>query len=167
MDYETVSASDFGAALRGIGLNLVCRDVRATAAFLQAAFDMGIHRLSADFAIVTYGNGRYLSTQAQAELEARGIKTRVVDLRWLAPLPADALIEATRGCKNVLIVDECRTTGSQSEALMALFAERSDIPAARIAAGDCFIATGPAYAATLPSKDSILAAALDLVGAKA
>ena len=129
--------------------------------------EVGQHGDGTDLAIVTYGNGRYLSTQAQAELEARGIKTRVVDLRWLAPLPADALIEATRGCKNVLIVDECRTTGSQSEALMALFAERSDIPAARIAAGDCFIATGPAYAATLPSKDSILAAALDLVGAKA
>ena len=49
---------------------------------------------------------------------------------------------------------------------MALFAEQGDRPAARIAAEDCFIATGPAYAATLPSKDSILAAALDLVGAK-
>ncbi|MGR3622087.1 dehydrogenase E1 component subunit alpha/beta [Pseudophaeobacter sp.] len=126
--------------------------------------EVGQHGAGGDLAIVTYGNGRYLSTQAQAELEARGIKTRIVDLRWLAPLPAEALIQATKGCKHVLIVDECRTTGSQSEALMALFSEASDIPAARIAAGDCFIATGPAYAATLPSKESILAAALELVG---
>jgi 2-oxoisovalerate dehydrogenase E1 component len=126
--------------------------------------EVGQHGAGEDLAIVTYGNGRYLSAQAQPELEARGIKTRIVDLRWLAPLPAEALMAATKGCKHVLIVDECRTTGSQSEALMALFAEQSDIPMARISAEDCFIATGPAYAATLPSKDSILAAALDLVG---
>lgn len=55
MDYETVEAADFGAALRGVGLNLVVRDVRATAAFLQQVFGMGVYRLSADFAIVLYG----------------------------------------------------------------------------------------------------------------
>ncbi|MDQ2089872.1 VOC family protein [Marimonas arenosa] len=56
MDYETVEAEVFGAALRGIGLNLVCRDVRATAAFLRRVFDMAVHRLSDDFAIVSYGH---------------------------------------------------------------------------------------------------------------
>ncbi|MEZ5715835.1 MAG: VOC family protein [Paracoccaceae bacterium] len=55
MDYETVDAARFGASLRGIGLNLVTRDVRAMAAFLNAVFDMGTHRLSDDFAILTYG----------------------------------------------------------------------------------------------------------------
>lgn len=56
MDYETVSADDFGKSLRGIGLNLLVRDVRATAAFLSDIFEVGIHRLSDDFAIVTYGD---------------------------------------------------------------------------------------------------------------
>ncbi|MFK7880263.1 VOC family protein [Roseobacter sp.] len=55
MDYETVSADDFGKSLRGIGLNLLVRDVRGTSAFLHSVFDMGVHRLSADFAIITYG----------------------------------------------------------------------------------------------------------------
>lgn len=55
MDYETVPAPDFGASLRGIGLNLLCRDVRTTASFLQAVFNMQPHRLSQDFAIMTYG----------------------------------------------------------------------------------------------------------------
>ena len=55
MDYETISADDFGKSLSGIGLNLLVRDVRATCAFLTAVFDAGIHRLSDDFAIVTYG----------------------------------------------------------------------------------------------------------------
>ena len=126
--------------------------------------EVGVHGDGTDLAIVTYGNGRYLSTQAKADLEAKGIKTRIIDLRWLAPLPAAALLEATKGCKHVLIVDECRTTGSQSEGLMALFSEAGVTSLTRHAAGDCFIATGPAYAATLPSKESIVAAALDLTG---
>ena len=64
----------------------------------------------------------------------------------------------------VLIVDECRVTGSQSEALMAFFAERaSDKRIARIAADDSFIPLGKGATLTLPSRDSIVAAARALV----
>lgn len=126
--------------------------------------EVGIHGDGHDLAIVTYGNGRYLSTQARVELEAKGYNVRIIDMRWLAPMPAEALLAATKGCKRVLIVDECRRTGSQSEALMTLFSEHTAIETARHVAGDCFIATGPAYAASLPSKESITNAALDLLG---
>ncbi|WP_299921790.1 thiamine pyrophosphate-dependent enzyme [uncultured Pelagimonas sp.] len=114
-------------------------------------------------AILTYGNGRYLSTQAAADLQDQGIETRVIDMRWLAPLPVEGILEALQGVERVLIVDECRSTGSQSEALMAMLAERTKLPHARIAAEDSFIATGPAYAATLPSRTSISAAAQKLL----
>lgn len=56
MDYESVSAEDFGKSLRGIGLNILVRDVEAAAAFLRDVFEVGIHRLSKDFAIITYGD---------------------------------------------------------------------------------------------------------------
>ncbi len=128
--------------------------------------EVGVHGNGSDLAIVTYGNGHYLSKQALPELEAAGLKTRIIDMRWLAPLPAEELLRATKGCAHVLIVDECRRTGSQSEGLMTLFTEESDIPAARVVAEDCFIATGPAYAAPLPSKDGIVAAAISLTGAR-
>ncbi|GAA6166025.1 thiamine pyrophosphate-dependent enzyme [Pelagimonas sp. KU-00592-HH] len=117
-------------------------------------------------AILTYGNGRYLSTQAAADLAKEGIATRVIDMRWLAPLPVEGILGALKGAEKVLIVDECRTTGSQSEALMALLQEQCDLPHARIAAEDSFIATGPAYAATMPSRASIAEAARNLWGAK-
>ena len=55
MDFETVTAEDFGKSLRGVGSNVLVRDVRATAAFLQDVFEAGVHRLSDDFAIITYG----------------------------------------------------------------------------------------------------------------
>jgi 2-oxoisovalerate dehydrogenase E1 component len=45
---------------------------------------------------------------------------------------------------------------------MTLFASRSTLPTERLAAEMSFIATGPAYAATMPSATSIAAAALAL-----
>ncbi len=59
MDFETVSAEDFGRSLSGIGLNLLVRDVHDEAAFLQAVFGMTAHRLSADFAIMSCGRALF------------------------------------------------------------------------------------------------------------
>ncbi|MXP48419.1 MFS transporter [Altererythrobacter luteolus] len=125
---------------------------------------VSVHGDGTDLAIVTFGNGTYLSRQAQAKLAGDGINARVIDLNWLSPLPEESLLEAAAGCANVLIVDETRRTGGLAEALMALFTERSDVPHARLVAEDSFIPTGPAYAVTMPSADSIIAAARSLVG---
>jgi 2-oxoisovalerate dehydrogenase E1 component len=77
----------------------------------------------------------------------------------------DAVIGAVAQCDHVLVVDECRITGSQSEALMALLAERlPEKAAARIAAQDSFIPLGRAATHTLPSRDGIVAKALEMVG---
>jgi 2-oxoisovalerate dehydrogenase E1 component len=125
----------------------------------------GVYGDGIDLAIVTYGNGCFLSRQAQAILEERGVHARVVDVRWLAPLNADGLLAAVGDCKKILIVDECRISGSVSEALMALFVERApDKQLRRIAAEDSFIPLGKAAMLTLPSRDSIVEAALGLAG---
>jgi len=113
-------------------------------------------------AIVTYGNGNYLSHLARKTLSAKGIDTRIIDLRWLAPLPGESILAALDGAQKVLVVDECRKSGNLSEAVMTLLGEHSTLSAARLAAEDSFIATGPAYAATMPSADSIVEAALTL-----
>ncbi|WP_299608544.1 alpha-ketoacid dehydrogenase subunit alpha/beta [uncultured Tateyamaria sp.] len=125
--------------------------------------EIGVSGDGTDLAILTYGNGRYLSEQAAKRLDADGIKTRVIDLRWLAPLATDAILDQVRTCTSTLIVDECRRTGSQSEALMTLLTEANIPNIARLTAEDCFIATGPAYAATLPSTDGIVDAAKTLI----
>ncbi|MDP1669115.1 dehydrogenase E1 component subunit alpha/beta [Phaeovulum sp.] len=127
--------------------------------------EVGVHGGGRDLAIVSYGNGYYLSRQAEAGLRASGVDLRIIDTRWLSPLPREALLEATRDCAQVLVVDECRRSGNVSEELMALFAEAGR-RAARITAEDSFIATGPAYAATLPSAAGIARAARDLLGVK-
>lgn len=56
MEYETVGAGDFGRSLKGIGLNLLVRDVKAEAAFLSDVFGMSAHQVTEDFAIMTYGD---------------------------------------------------------------------------------------------------------------
>jgi 2-oxoisovalerate dehydrogenase E1 component len=124
---------------------------------------IGVHGDGRDVALVSYGNGRLLSEQSAADLAAAGIAARVIDLRWLAPLPFEALAAALDGAAHVLVVDECRRSGGPSEALMCWLAEQGIGPAARVTAEDSFIATGPAYAATLPSRAGIVAAARALV----
>ncbi len=124
---------------------------------------VGISGTGTDLAIVTFGNGTYLSHQALPGIKGAGIKTRIIDTRWLSPLPKEALTKAVAGCRSILIVDETRHTGGVAEGLMAHFHETA--PGARLArltAQDSFIATGPAYAATMPSSADILAAATGL-----
>ena len=113
-----------------------------------------------ELAIITYGNGYFLSRQAMSELEAGGIDLRIIDLRWLHPLEPEAIAAAVADCRNILIVDECRRSGSLSEKLMTILTEagRGDVTT-RITAEDCFIPLGPAAELVLPSKASIIEAA--------
>ncbi|MEE9432712.1 MAG: thiamine pyrophosphate-dependent enzyme [Sphingorhabdus sp.] len=124
-----------------------------------------VHGDGTDLCILTYGNGYFLSRQAEAELRKHGIDLRVVDLRWLHPLYEDAIIAAAKPCGKILIVDECRYSGGIAEKLMAILAEagRGD-DSSRLTALDCFIALGPAAGLTLPSKASIIEAALTAMG---
>ncbi|SDY68121.1 thiamine pyrophosphate-dependent enzyme [Citreimonas salinaria] len=124
---------------------------------------VGVAGEGTDLAIVTYGNGHYLSRQAQARLQEAGIGVRVIDLRWLSPLPLQEMDRAIAGCDHVLVVDETRRSGGVAEALMTHMAETRHPSFARLTAEDSFVATGPAYAATMPSAQGIEKAALALV----
>jgi len=120
-------------------------------------------------AIVSYANGYYLSTQAAQTLrEADGIDATLIDLRWLQPLPEASLLQALRHCDCVLIVDECRRSGSVSEALMTLLQESLPrVSVARITALDSFIPLGDAAYTVLPDRDGIVRAARQLLSGDA
>ncbi len=129
--------------------------------------DIAQHNDGKELCILSYGNGYFLSRQAEKELaETHGIAARVIDIRWLSPLPEAEILRAVSPCAHVLIVDECRISGSASEALYTMLHERLPSPPkiARIAAEDSFIPLGKAATITLPSKASIMAAALVLMG---
>jgi 2-oxoisovalerate dehydrogenase E1 component len=122
--------------------------------------ELGQHGNGTQLAIITYGNGYYLSRQAEAELHEAGIDLRIIDLRWLHPLNDKAIVAAVSNCTKILVVDESRRSGSLSEKLMTILTEagRGDA-VSRITAEDCFIPLGPAAELVLPSKASIIEAA--------
>ncbi|WP_299237041.1 alpha-ketoacid dehydrogenase subunit alpha/beta [uncultured Halomonas sp.] len=111
-----------------------------------------------ELAIVTYGNGVHLSRQAAARLQAEGIALRIIDLRWLTAIDHDAVFAMVGDCARVLIVDECRRTGSVSEELMTALVERG-LPGerlSRLTAEDSFIPLARAATVTLPSVEGIV-----------
>ncbi len=119
----------------------------------------------ADLTIVTFGNGLRLSLRAAARLAAAGVGCRVVDLRWLAPLPASDILFEARATGRVLIADETRRTGGVSEGVLAALTDggyRGRV--ARVTSEDSFIPLGPAAATVLLSQQAIESAARELLG---
>ena len=135
----------------------------ASEAYLPAPYVFGGGE---QLAIVTYGNGYYLSRQADKLLAERGYQVRVIDLRCLIPLQTEALITALGNCQKVLIVDECRRRGSLSEELFTVLheAKPGHFSIQRLCAEDSFIPLGKAAYITLPSRDQIVAQAVDILG---
>jgi len=121
------------------------------------------HGDGTDLTIVTFGNGLWLSLRAAARLAAEGIGCRVLDLRWLAPLPADDILREAAATGRVLVADETRRTGGVSEAVLAALADGGFRGrAARVTSEDSFVPLGDAAAAVLLSQQAIEGAARSL-----
>ena len=92
-------------------------------------------------------------------------KLKVIDLRWLSDVNVEGLAREIGDCRNLLVVEECRKTGSMSEFLVAGLVEKMPtMPKTLVvAADDCFIPLGKAAAAGLPKQDEIVKGALSLL----
>ncbi|MFD0361005.1 thiamine pyrophosphate-dependent enzyme [Nocardia sp. GCM10030253] len=113
-----------------------------------------------DLTIVSFANGVPMSLRVARRLSERGIATRVLDLRWLAPLPIEDLLHHARATGRVLVADETRRSGGVSEPICAAlidagFAGRL----ARVTSEDSFVPLGPAADTVLLDEDHIEAAA--------
>lgn len=119
----------------------------------------------ADLTILTFGNGVPMSLRVSRRLEERGITVRVVDLRWLAPLPADDILAQATATGRVMVVDETRGSGGVSEGVLAALIDRGfGGSMARVASADSFIPLGDAALQVLLSEDTVFEAAVRLVG---
>ena len=120
---------------------------------------------AADLTIVAYGNGLWMSLRVARKLAAeRGIRTRVVDLRWLKPLPLDDLEDEARQTGRVLMVDECRENAGPGDAVLSNLVERvPGVRCHRVQGLDVYIPLGDAANLVLVQEADIEAGALRLV----
>jgi 2-oxoisovalerate dehydrogenase E1 component len=123
-----------------------------------------VHGDGTDLTIVTWANGLRMSLRVAARLARDGVGVRVVDLRWLAPLPVADVLVAARATGRVLVVDETRRSGGVSEGVLAALVDAGfDGALARIAAEDSVIPLGDAAEHVLVSEAGIEAAARRMV----
>ena len=123
-----------------------------------------LHGSGSDLTIVTFGNGLPMSLRVARSLADRGIGTRVLDLRWLVPLPEDDLLASAKATGRVLVVDETRRSGGVSESVVTALVDHGFTgPVARVTSKDSFIPLGDASRHVLLEETTIETAALELI----
>ena len=117
--------------------------------------------------IVTFANGTYMSLRVASRLASEGIAARVVDLRWLVPLPVADILREAEATGRVLIVDETRRSGGVSEGVVTALVDAGfDGAVTRVTSQDSFVPLGEAANQVLLQEAEIEAAARTLVGAE-
>ncbi|UGT64850.1 thiamine pyrophosphate-dependent enzyme [Nocardia asteroides] len=117
-----------------------------------------------DLTLVCFANTVPMCLRVARHLAADGIATRVLDLRWLTPLPEADLLRAARATGRVLVADETRRSGGVSESVLTALVDAGfDGRMARVTSADSFVPLGPAAAHVLLDEDTIERAARDLL----
>ncbi len=112
-----------------------------------------------DITILTFGNGLFMSLRVARRLEARGVRVRVVDMRWIAPLPIDDIMREAKATGVVLVVDETRCSGGVAEGVLATLIDGGfNGRMARVTSKDSLIPLGDAAKLVLLSEIEIEAA---------
>jgi pyruvate/2-oxoglutarate/acetoin dehydrogenase E1 component len=127
-----------------------------------------IRRAGSDLSIVTFGAMVYTALDAATALAGQGIEAEVVDLRSLAPLDRDTVLETVAKTSRVLLLHEATRTGGIGGELAAIIAEEAfeylDAPVMRVASADAPVPYSPPLeAAFLPNAEKVVAAAKRLV----
>ncbi|SIM59394.1 thiamine pyrophosphate-dependent enzyme [Micromonospora cremea] len=123
------------------------------------------HGDGGELTLVTFANGLHMSLRVARRLERAGVGCRVLDLRWLAPLPVEDLMREAEATGRVLVVDETRRSGGVSEGVVTALVDRGFRGAiSRVTSEDSFIPLGAAALRVLLSEAAIEKAAMELVG---
>ncbi|HEX8089782.1 MAG TPA: alpha-ketoacid dehydrogenase subunit beta [Blastocatellia bacterium] len=121
-------------------------------------------REGTDISIITYGAMVYTALDAAARLEQEGIDAEVIDLRTLAPLDREAILETVRKTNKVIILHEATRTGGLAGEIAAIINEGAfehlDGPILRVTSIDTPVPYAPPLEEFfLPQVDDVLKAA--------
>ncbi len=127
-----------------------------------------VHRAGRDLTIVTYGMMVHESQRAAEQLAADGVEIEILDLRTLAPLDEDAILESVRRTSRLLVVHEDTRTGGIAGEIAMRVSEKAfeflDAPMLRVTAIDTPVPYSPPLEDYyLPQVDDIVKAARYLV----
>ncbi len=120
---------------------------------------------ASDLVIFSFGNGVPMSLRAARAIEAKhGWKVRVVDLRWLQPLNAQAIGRHARDCARILVVDEGRRSAGVGEGIITAVVEagQGDKPLRRVVGEDTYTPLAGAAFLVIPGDADIVAMAEQL-----
>jgi len=127
-----------------------------------------LRTLGNDLSIISYGAAVHLCVEAANMLEKEGASVEVLDLRSLAPLDRDSVLESVKKTGKALIVHEANITAGFGAELAAIIAQEAfeylDAPVARVASLDVPVPFSPPLEmAMLPSVDKIVTTARGLL----
>jgi 2-oxoisovalerate dehydrogenase E1 component len=125
-----------------------------------------VHGDGEHLTILTFGNGVRMSLRVAGRLADEGIGARVVDLRWLSPLPVADIVREASLTGRVLVVDETRRSGGVGEGVLAALVDAGYVGSVRrVASADSYVPLGNAAQLVLVSEGAIEAGARSLLGA--
>jgi 2-oxoisovalerate dehydrogenase E1 component beta subunit len=124
-------------------------------------------REGTDISIITYGAMVYKALEAAGQLEQEGIDVEVIDLRTLAPLDREAIVETVKKTSKVIILHEATRTGGIAGEIAAIINESAfehlDGPITRVTSIDTPVPYAPPLEEFfLPQVDDVLKAARSL-----
>jgi len=124
-------------------------------------------REGTNMSIITYGAMVYKALEAADRLEQEGIDVEVIDLRTLAPLDREAIIETVKKTSKVIILHEATRTGGIAGEITAIINEGAfehlDGPIVRVTSIDTPVPYAPPLEEFfLPQVDDVLKAARSL-----
>ena len=100
-----------------------------------------------DLSIITYGAMVHVAQEVAEMLEKEGILIEIVDLRTLAPLDEDTVLESVRKTSKVLLLHEDTMTGGIGGELAGRISEKAfeflDAPIIRVTAPDTPVPYSP------------------------
>jgi len=127
-----------------------------------------LRREGGDLAIITYGATVYTALEAADALAKDGVETEVLDVRTLAPLDEDAILETAAKTGKVIVLHEACLTGGAGGEIAARIAGKAfdylDGPVVRVAAKDTPVPYSPPLEEFfLPQTSDVLDAARNLL----
>jgi 2-oxoisovalerate dehydrogenase E1 component beta subunit len=120
-----------------------------------------VTREGRDITVITYAAMVYTALEAAETLAKEGIELEVVDLRTLAPLDREAIVQAVRKTNKVIVLHEDTRTGGIAGEIAAIINEEAfedlDGPVVRITALDTPVPFSP------PQEERFLPHVRDLI----